>query len=86
VHREWNTKRPRMSTAWLGLFAEALAGPPEAPDARYFGTDLAELDISALRLERARLRLAAVISPPLSRWAAERLERVECELEARDAT
>jgi hypothetical protein len=74
-----------MSTAWLELFAEALASPPGAPDERYFGTDLASVGISTLRLERARLRLAAVISPPPSRWAAERLERIERELEARDA-
>ncbi len=69
---------------WRPL-AERLVNRPAGPDERHFMTDIRDFDTAALRLERARLRLAVLLSERVDRWALERLARIIAELEARRA-
>jgi hypothetical protein len=69
---------------WRPL-AERLVGRPDAPNEREFHDDIRDLDDGTLRVERARLRLAILLSEHPDRWALERLVRVVAEIEARRA-
>ena len=68
----------------LGCLVDALVDESLIPDERYFHNDLTELPIDSLVAERTRLRIAKAIAL-LSRWATERLDRIEAELVARRA-
>lgn len=69
---------------WRPL-AERLVNRPAQADERAFHTDIPHLDTGALRVERARLRLAALLAERLDWWALDRLALVIAELEARRA-
>ncbi|HET7224477.1 MAG TPA: hypothetical protein VFK69_02090 [Candidatus Eisenbacteria bacterium] len=66
---------------------EDLAGRPAYPDERYFHTDLPELEVDDMRIERECRRLAALQAalqghrvPP---WILERIECIDDELRRR---
>jgi hypothetical protein len=65
--------------------AKELASAPTAADERYFNDDLADADLNALQLERARLRAALVIAARTDPWVLGRVRLIEAELKARHA-
>ena len=69
-------------TTALQRLAEDLVGEVGI-DERYFNDDLADLDTTALCLERTRLRAAVVFASRPDPWVVERLSCIERVLKAR---
>ena len=57
-----------MSRRWRPLGERLIDRPPQ-PDEREFHPDIATLDTTALKVERARLRLGILLAERTERWA-----------------